>query len=550
MCFKAAVLAVASSCGVSVISPLQQESAGSEEHVQAAQNGAGLKDSIPPSFYFGGRFQNDNDTQWNDAAHARIAQDNFNAVTATTYPNLVVEPDGSYRYGGVDRMVAWAEARGMAVHGHVLVYPTLSTFSTRWNTLPDNQIESETYRFIDSTVERYRGRIWVWDVVNEALADSANEQEVDGEGLRTRYPAGNVQAGKRIREYAMMGGGDYLRRSFRRARAKDASVKLIINEYGVEYPGYKADNYLRLVKKMRDEGVPLDGVGFQFHLEVANNEPDYQAIDSNLKRFTDAGFKIYITELDIEAIASSTIQNAPTDVQLTRQKNAFREILKMALRNPNCESFLMWDFVDKYSWLHPKYDGKYTFPAPFDAAAQPKPAYVGLKEAFDSFTGTYWVANVWTNGGAANFLNHNGTQNSDGSWTPNSRTELLPFNANYQSEKWLFESVGGGTFRLKSAWGDATYLSRDAESVGGVGKPGRTVSVIALNPSWFSQQWQLERVSNGVYRLKNRWVGDNDYLVREGAQNASGGFDPGRFVALAPLNTAWQSQMWSLIRAP
>ena len=97
---------------------------------------------------------------------------------------------------------------------------------------------------IDAVVRHYGPRAYCWDVVNEAL---------DDHGLKPSapwYPA----------------VPDYIDVAFRAARkAGGPGVKLFYNDYSAEGLNAKSDQVYALVKGMQARGVPIDGVGLQFH---------------------------------------------------------------------------------------------------------------------------------------------------------------------------------------------------------------------------------------------------------------------------------------------
>lgn len=107
----------------------------------------------------------------------------------------------------------------------------------------------------------YKGKLYAWDVVNEVI-------ESNGQ-LRSSIWSNNF-------------GESFIANAFKLAHAADPSVKLYINDYSIESINAKSTGLYNLVKKLRGEGVPIQGVGFQTHIQVGGVPSSFQA---NLKRF-------------------------------------------------------------------------------------------------------------------------------------------------------------------------------------------------------------------------------------------------------------------------
>ena len=280
---------------------------------------------------------------------------------------------------GWEELVDWADRRGLRIHGHALLYPTANRSLAWWNELPLDAVEDSLSSFITRLATVRAGKVWVWDVVNEVIADDG--VPMDQFGLRTD-----------VKEYAAM-GADYVEKAFRWARAADPKAALIINDYGAEPENNKSDRLFAFAKRLRDRGVPIDGVGFQMHYFEPDTEPDYDSVRRNLKRFADAGFRLFITEMDVVAKRGDSDNNLPSTAQLERQRRIYQTLTRIAIEEPAVESLLFWDFVDQESWLHPAIgdngvvrEGEYTFPAVFRYDGNEivkKPAYFGVQSALE-----------------------------------------------------------------------------------------------------------------------------------------------------------------------
>ena len=348
-----------------------------------------LKDFIPADFHVGGVLHGDSEG-FKSSEYRNVAVTEFNAVTATIYmgwgpwpsprkqPN--VEP--------LTKVVDWANERKLKLHGHTLLYP-MSNESLRWyQRLPNEQVEKHLEQFIKKAAGDHAGKVWVWDVVNEVMADYG--QKRDSLGLRTKY-----------KEYKAMGPG-YVDFAFRTAKKADPDALLIINDYGIVDWNEKSTRLFKYVKKLKADGVPIDGVGFQSHCtDLKQTRLNSASIRRNFKRFAKEGFQLYITEMDVCSIATKRPHpgkpgiSTPSEKQRKRQARFFGDLMKVALDEPACKALLLWDYADDFSWLH-KSDrqmgdippGTYTHPTPFwcgkTCPIQRKESYYAMLDALKS----------------------------------------------------------------------------------------------------------------------------------------------------------------------
>lgn len=275
--------------------------------------------------------------------YQEIAAEEYNLVSAENsmkwaYTNPL---PGKYRLGEGDLLVEFAAANNMQVHGHTLVwYSALPQWVI--NTPVQNR-EDTMNNYIDLMVSRYRHKVSVWDVVNEGL-------EADGSYRNSIW-------------YEAM-GESYIKKAFVRARQNDPDAVLLYNEYDISFPGPKAEGAIALVQGLKNDGVPIDGIGIQMHLDT--DFDDFEGMKTIFDRFAAIGVDIYITELDVSIFEGG-------DEQL--QADIYTRILQICLEEEKCKSFQMWGFTDRFSW-QASYD-----PLLFDRQYQPKPAYYSIQRA-------------------------------------------------------------------------------------------------------------------------------------------------------------------------
>ena len=158
------------------------------------------------------------------------------------------------------------------------------------------------------------------------------------------------------------------------------NAKLYFNDYNTEYPR-KRQAMFNVVKALRAEGVPIDGVGFQGHLDTQYGFPDVQA---NLQRFADLGLEVAITEADVRTFVKQkpdgTYTNRPLNPgDAQKQVDYWVGMLEACLAVDACNSFTVWGVSDAYSWIPGVFTGEGAGLL-FDMHSNPKPQYDALRE--------------------------------------------------------------------------------------------------------------------------------------------------------------------------
>ncbi len=235
----------------------------------------------------------------------------------------------SWNFDPVDRLLAFAEKNDMKVRGHTLVWH--ESFP-RWarRQLHEDDGLGMLEEHIHTVVERYRGKLIVWDVVNEAIDNKSGH---DRQMRKTPW----------LRAL----GPSYIDSAFTFAAEADPGAKLVYNDYGQEYPGgEKAKAILALLHHLQDSKVPIHGVGMQAHLKVGSDidRDNLGAFCCEVKRM---GLDLLITELDVKD------ENAPEDVGQADQRVADKthEFLDVVCSVVKPTQILTWGLSDRATWL-------------------------------------------------------------------------------------------------------------------------------------------------------------------------------------------------------
>ena len=224
---------------------------------------------------------------------------------------------------------------------------------------------------ITRLAQRYAGRVYSWNVVNEML----NPREGRPEGLR-QTPA--------LRAI----GSGYFDAAFRAARAADPAALLVANDYAVEMATEdheaKRVALLRWLDGLQRRGTPIDAVGIQSHLKIDGSRFDPERFRRFLGEIAARGLRILLTELDVLDLQTQGSE-AKRDAAVA---SFYGEYLRTALDEPAVSALVLWGLSDRYTWLTAQYDARFARadgqpnrPLPFDDAFQAKPAFTAIVDA-------------------------------------------------------------------------------------------------------------------------------------------------------------------------
>lgn len=292
--------------------------------------------------------------------HAEILAREFNMLTPEHEAKhcMVERQPGQYDFTATDQLVAFAEEHDMTVHGHTLVWHSCMPSWIEVGAFTRDEAIAMMRDFIMTMVGRYKGRIPIWDVVNEAVADG-------GADLRDT-------------PWRALIGDDYIELAFQFAHEADPDALLFYNDYGTEPMNAKSDAVYELVSDLLARGVPIHGVGLQAHFDVGTI--DYNSVAENIQRLGELGLQVQITELDIKYRDAQ-----PSPVLLRQQARDYRRVMEVCLGNPACTAFIVWGVSDQFSWLRGESLGFFLNPSVtpllFDDDYAPKPPYFEVLDA-------------------------------------------------------------------------------------------------------------------------------------------------------------------------
>lgn len=162
-------------------------------------------------------------------------------------------------------------------------------------------------------------------------------------------------------------GDEYIARAFERARAADPDAKLFLNENSIETWNDKAKATYDLIKSLKAKGVPIDGIGFQTHVDKSF-ESKVSEFKEVMQRFASLGLEINITEMDVD------VGDNPKEADFLTQARIYSKVLDSCLSINTCKALVVWGANDKNSWLRDD-SGRKAYPLLLNDDYNPKPAY-------------------------------------------------------------------------------------------------------------------------------------------------------------------------------
>jgi endo-1,4-beta-xylanase len=208
---------------------------------------------------------------------------------------------------------------------------------------------------------RYKGKIKVWDVVNEAVADGGTNL------LRNSL-------------WLQIIGPDFIAKAFEYAHEADPDAILRYNDYGLENPA-KRCKLITLIKSLQEQHVPVMAIGSQAHVSVSSQS--FEEEDQTLTELETLGLPIHITELDVNS-AQGGQRNTGADIANNaastqgglvedadrRQAEAYAGLFRAFLKHDKYVKVVtFWGANDALSW---RSRGR---PLLFDGNNQPKAAF-------------------------------------------------------------------------------------------------------------------------------------------------------------------------------
>jgi endo-1,4-beta-xylanase len=344
----------------------------------------GLKDLYKDDFLMGcaigGRTLMGEDSGLRDL----IARE-FNSITSENAMKWAsIHPkENEWKFEEPDRLIEYAEKNKMHVQGHVLVWhsqvPREIFVGPDGNQASKELLMKRMETHIQTVVDRYKGKVHSWDVVNESITP---------------------EDGFRKSKWLEICGPEFMERAFQLAHEADPKCQLIYNDYNEEDPK-RRDFIIELAKEYKKKGIQMHGMGMQAHLNL--DSPDLKLWEQAIEMYAAAGLRISITELEVDVLpydwgrSAEISTNAAYRETLNPYKDGlpkeiddkltkrYEEIFKILLKHRDkIDRVTFWGASDDVSWKNNfPMRGRTNYPLLFDRQHKPKNAYfavAGLKK--------------------------------------------------------------------------------------------------------------------------------------------------------------------------
>lgn len=334
-----------------------------------------LKETFKNDFSIGTAL-NTQQIEEKDPQSATLVPVQFNAVTPENIMKSEIIHPGwdQYNFDLADKLVAYAQKINTRVNAHTLIWHSQLPAFAR-NIKDADSVRQFFVTHINTVASRYDGKVYSWDVVNEALnEDGTMRHSIFFEKL----------------------GDDYIVEAFRLAQKASPHSKLYYNDYNIEQPKKRA-GAIAIIKKIQAAGVRIDGVGIQGHWR-ANNVP-LKDIEESIREFAALGIEIMFTELDLGVLPNpwdgnsaevsqtaaynakmNPYTNGLPDSVAQQQATAYADLFNLFLKyKKNVSRITFWGVNDGLSWLNDwPIQGRTNYPLLFDRKFQPKPAFYSV----------------------------------------------------------------------------------------------------------------------------------------------------------------------------
>jgi endo-1,4-beta-xylanase len=293
----------------------------------------------------------------NDTQYASVLNHEFDIITPEYQMKMgQVQPQhGVFKFDEADKLVSFAMKNNLLVRGHALIWhQSLPDWVVNGKFTRDQWIEIMRDH-ITQTVSHFKGKIYAWDVVNEAFWQNG--------AYRPSVWYNNI-------------GPEYIALAFKFAHEADPGAKLFYNDFDTEVANDRSNAIYKMVKNFQAKGIPIDGIGFQSHLTIKG--VNYEEMKKNFQRFADLGLDTDITELDIVTHTFTGTQ----EEKLQAQADVYSHVIDVALSLPSVKSIVFWGMKDGQSWLN-KYTGYAEYPLLFNNSYEKKPAYTAILQKLD-----------------------------------------------------------------------------------------------------------------------------------------------------------------------
>ncbi len=258
--------------------------------------------------------------------YLRLFLTNFNsAVTENALKWHSMEQNrGKINYRTVDAILAWTDQNELPLRGHNIYWGIPNRVQDWLKSMPDDEFrETLKQRGLD-VGGRYKGRFVEYDLNNEMIHGNYYEQRL-GTNITLQMAGWIHQA--------------------------DPKAVLYLNDYDI-LTGVKLEDYLRHIRTLLAQGVPIAGIGVQGHLHGETFDP--KALHNALEKLSEFKLPIRVTEFNMPGQRSKYCKDTSlrlTDEEEKAKARAIVDYYRICFSHPMVKGILMWGFWEGANWI-------------------------------------------------------------------------------------------------------------------------------------------------------------------------------------------------------
>lgn len=339
------------------------------------ENPVSLKMAVGSRFYIGTALDSAQ-IVGADTSAINIITQHFNAIVAeNVMKSEVIQPvEGEFDFKMADKFVQFGIDNKLFITGHTLIWhsqaPDWLFVDKQGNDVSRDVLIQRMRSHIHTVVDRYKGIIKGWDVVNEAILDNGTWRQS---------------------KFHEIIGEDFVKLAFEFAHEADPEAELYYNDYSMAKKG-KREGVVAMVKSLQEQGIRIDGIGMQGHISM--DDPTIEDFEKSIVSFSELGVKVMITELDLTVLPMPNM-NAGADValnfefkkELNPYANGLPDSISVKITKRYQDFFTLffkysdkisrvtlWGVSDAQSWRNYwPVEGRTDFPLLFDREYKAKP---------------------------------------------------------------------------------------------------------------------------------------------------------------------------------
>jgi endo-1,4-beta-xylanase len=316
----------------------------------------------------------------NDTDMLNLIAREFNSITSENNMkwSLIHPSENEWRFEIPDQFVEFGIKNNMHMLGHVLVWhsqvPAEIFKDSQGNQVSKKVLLKRMETHIFTVVNRYKGKIHAWDVVNESITP---------------------EEGWRKSPWLEIIGPEFMDHAFHLAHEADPDCHLLYNDYGMYNPK-RRDFVVEVVKDFKKKGVPIHGIGMQGHYNI--DSPNIREIEKSIEAFASTGLRVHFTELDVDVLPYDWSRTAEisTNIEYSQTLNPYvdglpkevndkltrryEELFKLFLKHRDkIDRVTFWGTTDAESWKNNfPMRGRTNYPLLFDRERKRKDAYYAV----------------------------------------------------------------------------------------------------------------------------------------------------------------------------